>query len=107
VLLSRDMSVVPTQGLGSGLRTCTTCSRNVLDEGAAVYDVCEWARLRKVELPRVRLDQHVGQMMASSALPRNDWLSGTRMARELELVGFSSAQLSSATEMDDRGRQPE
>ena len=58
MLLSRDMSVVPTQGPGSGFRgrtegcTCTTCSRNVLDEGAAVYDVCEWARLRKVELPR-------------------------------------------------------
>jgi len=35
-----------------------------LEEGAAVYDECGQARLREVELPRVRLnilDQHVGQ----------------------------------------------
>jgi len=35
-----------------------------LEEGAAVYDEYEQARLREVELPRVRLDildRHVGQ----------------------------------------------
>ena len=57
VLLSRDVFVVPTQGLGFVLRgrtegcTCTVRSRDVLDEGAAVRDECE----------RAKSDQHVGQ----------------------------------------------
>jgi len=57
-------------GLGFGLRGGTKGAHarraegTCLEEGTTVYDECEWARLRGVELPRVRLnilDQHVGQ----------------------------------------------
>jgi len=56
--------------LGFGLRGGTKGAHaqraegTCLKEGTTAYDECEWACLRGVELPRVRLnilDQHVGQ----------------------------------------------